>query len=71
MDTFIFKKTWEENIKFTVFLHTGETRMPKYYTEMNLRDLYQAGRYMAKKLELKDENKNYCGFLTVDVNYKP
>ena len=45
--------------------------MPKYYTEMNLRDLYQVGRYMAKKLELKDENKNYCGFLTVDVNYKP
>ena len=44
--------------------------MPKYYTEMNLRDLFEAGRYMAKKLQLKDENKNYSGYLTVDVNYK-
>lgn len=70
MDTFVFKRTWEENMKFIVYLHYEGTRMPKYYTEMNMRDLFEAGRYMSRKLELKDDNLNYCGFLTVDVVYK-
>lgn len=44
--------------------------MPKYYTSVNLRDLFEVGRYMAKKLELKDEANNYCGYLVVDIVYK-
>lgn len=28
------------------------------------------GRFMAKKLELKDEANNYCGYLVVDMLYK-
>ena len=70
MDTFVFKRTWEENIKFVIYVHDGDTRMPSYYTEMNLRDLFDVGRYMAKKIELKDDHKNYSGYLIVDVNYK-
>ena len=70
MDTFVFKRTWEETMKFIIYVHSNDLRMPKYYTDMNLRDLFEAGRYMAKKLQLKDEGNNYSGFITVDVNYK-
>jgi hypothetical protein len=28
------------------------------------------GRYVSKKIKLKDENKNYSGELTLDVVYK-
>lgn len=35
-------------------MHSGDLRLPKYYTNVNLRDLFEVGRYMAKKLELKD-----------------
>ena len=50
MDTFVFKRTWEETMKFIIYVHSNDLRMPKYYTDMNLRDLFEAGRYMAKKL---------------------
>lgn len=44
--------------------------MPKYYTSVNIRDLFEVGRYMAKRLDLKDEFNNYSGYLVVDILYK-
>lgn len=70
MDTFIFKRTWEQTIKCIVYLHQGDLKMPKYYTSVNIRDLFEVGRYMAKRLDLKDEFNNYSGYLVVDILYK-
>jgi hypothetical protein len=36
---------------------------------VNIRDLFEVGRYMAKKLELKDEKNRYSGTLTIDMIY--
>ena len=41
-----------------------------YYTEVSLRDLFEFGRYMAKKLELKDDKNCYSGSLTIDLTFK-
>lgn len=47
-----------------------DKKMPSFYSEVNIRDLFEKGRYMAKKLDLKDANNNYCGNLTIDMVYE-
>ena len=40
MDTFTFKRTWEETIKFVIYIHHDKKPIPTYYTEVNIRDLF-------------------------------
>ena len=35
--------------------------MPYYFTDINLRELFEIGKYTSKKVKLRDENKNYTG----------
>lgn len=44
--------------------------MPMYFAEVNLRELFEIGRYISKKVKIKDEHKNYSGELTLDITYK-
>ena len=49
-------------MKFTINTHTeNDERIPAFFAEVSLRDLYEIGRYLAKRLPVKDESKNYCG----------
>jgi hypothetical protein len=70
IDTFTFKRTWEETMKITIEIHTGKEKLPFFYAEVNLRELFDLGRYASKKVKLRDENKNYSGELTLDMVYK-
>ena len=70
IDTFVFKRTWEETIKIAIKVHDKEEKLPIYFTDINLRELFEIGKYTSKKVKLRDENKNYTGELIVDMYYK-
>ena len=71
MDTFSFKRTWEESLKFTINVYINEEKkIPLFYTEIGLRDLFEFGRVNAKKLELKDDKLSYSGSLIIDMTFK-
>ena len=70
IDTFVFKRTWEETIKIAIKVHDGTEHLPTYFVDINLRDLFDLGKYTSKKVKIRDENKNFCGELIVDMYYK-
>ncbi len=51
-------------------INNNNEKIPYFFAEVNLRDLFEMGRYASKKVKLKDENKNYSGELTLDMAYK-
>lgn len=49
--------------------NTGQ-KIPTFFADVNLRQLFEIGRYVSKKAKIRDENKNYSGELTLDMVYK-
>ena len=42
-------------MKFTIHTHAQNgDRLPAFYSEVSLRDLFEVGRYLAKRLSVKD-----------------
>lgn len=59
---------WEETMKIVINLHNREhEKIPTFFTELKLRELFELGRYVSKKIKLKDEHKSYSGELIIDV----
>jgi hypothetical protein len=71
IDNFRFKRTWEEKLQFSIIMKDPETEppVPLFFTEVNLRELFDSGRFLAKHLVLVDEDHNYSGEVIVDVSY--
>lgn len=47
----------------------ADAPVPLFFTEANLRELFESGRFLAKHLVLVDEDHNYSGEVIVDVSY--
>ena len=71
IDNFRFKRTWEDKLQFSLIMKdsTMEAPIPIFFTEANLRELFDSGRFLAKHLVLVDEDHNYSGEVIVDVSY--
>lgn len=55
IDTFTFKRTWEETFKLTINLHNYQSeKIPTFFAELNLRELFELGRLTSKKVKLID-----------------
>jgi hypothetical protein len=40
IDTFSFKRTWEETMKITIEVHNGREKLPCFFADVNLRELF-------------------------------